>query len=83
MDDIYDEECRKVLLKDDVIGMTTNGVAKFQSLIKSIDPIIIICEEAGEILEAHILSALTPSTQHLILIGDHNQLRPNIATYFS
>jgi superfamily I DNA and/or RNA helicase len=32
-------------------------------------------------LEAHILSSLTPSTQHLILIGDHLQLRPHIATY--
>jgi superfamily I DNA and/or RNA helicase len=38
-------------------------------------------EEAGEVLEAHILSSLTPSTQHLILIGDHLQLRPHIATY--
>ncbi|PKC63904.1 hypothetical protein RhiirA1_396468 [Rhizophagus irregularis] len=37
--------------------------------------------QAGEVLEAHILSALTPSTQHLILIGDHNQLRPSVSTY--
>ncbi|CAB5368199.1 unnamed protein product [Rhizophagus irregularis] len=46
------------------------------------EPKIILCEEAGEVLEAHILSALTPSTQHLILIGDHNQLRPHIATHY-
>ncbi|CAB4384074.1 unnamed protein product [Rhizophagus irregularis] len=78
---IYDEGRRQVLLNSDVIGMTTNGAAKFQNLIRSIGPKIIICEEAGEVLEAHILSALTPSTQHLILIGDHNQLRPHIATY--
>ncbi|CAB4484431.1 unnamed protein product [Rhizophagus irregularis] len=81
MNDIYDEARRQVLLKSDVIGMTTNGAAKFQQLIRSIGPRIIICEEAGEVLEAHILSALTPSTQHLILIGDHKQLRPHIATY--
>ncbi|RIA80711.1 hypothetical protein C1645_866307 [Glomus cerebriforme] len=78
---IYNEGRRQVLLNSDVIGMTTNGAAKFQSLIRSIGPKIIVCEEAGEVLEAHILSALTPSTQHLILIGDHNQLRPHIATY--
>ncbi|PKC62485.1 P-loop containing nucleoside triphosphate hydrolase protein [Rhizophagus irregularis] len=78
---IYDEGRRQVLKSSDVIGMTTNGAAKFQILIRSIGPKIIICEEAGEVLEAHILSALTPSTQHLILIGDHNQLRPHIATY--
>ncbi|PKY55180.1 P-loop containing nucleoside triphosphate hydrolase protein [Rhizophagus irregularis] len=81
LDDINDEERREILLKSDVIGMTTNGAAKFQELIRSVDPKVIVCEEAGEVLEAHILSALTPSTQHLILIGDHNQLRPNVATF--
>ncbi|GBB94416.1 hypothetical protein RclHR1_02350015 [Rhizophagus clarus] len=81
VNNIYDEGRRQVLLRSDVIGMTTNGAAKFQNLIRSIGPRIIICEEAGEVLEAHILSALTQETQHLILIGDHNQLRPHIATY--
>jgi hypothetical protein len=81
IDNIYDQGRREALLKSDVIGMTTSGAAKYQNLIRSIRPKIIICEEAGEVLEAHILSALTESTQHLILIGDHNQLRPHIATY--
>ncbi|PKC62918.1 P-loop containing nucleoside triphosphate hydrolase protein, partial [Rhizophagus irregularis] len=81
LNNIYDIESRQILLESDVIGVTTNGAAKYQDLIRSIDPKIIICEEAGEVLEAHILSALTPSTQHLILIGDHNQLRPHISTF--
>ncbi|EXX71059.1 uncharacterized protein OCT59_017734 [Rhizophagus irregularis] len=81
INNLYEEGNRQILLSKDVIGMTTNGAAKFQELIRSINPKIIVCEEAGEVLEAHILSALTPSTQHLILIGDHNQLRPHIATY--
>ncbi|CAG8476927.1 30534_t:CDS:10 [Gigaspora margarita] len=72
---------KEILSDCDVIGMTTNGAAKFQTLISSIGPRIIICEEAGEVLEAHILSALTSKTQHMILIGDHNQLRPHCATY--
>ena len=38
-------------------------------------------EEAGEILEAHILTALTPSVKQLILIGDHRQLRPKVNNY--
>ncbi|CAG8694962.1 10547_t:CDS:2 [Funneliformis mosseae] len=78
---LYDEGRRQTLKNCDVIGMTTNGAAKFQNLIRSIGPKIIVCEEAGEVLEAHILSALTPATQHIILIGDPNQLRPRIATY--
>ncbi|CAG8526836.1 2633_t:CDS:10, partial [Gigaspora rosea] len=73
VEEIYNEGRRQILRDCDVIGMTTHGAAKFQNLIRSIGPRIIICEEAGEVLEAHILSALTPATQQLILIGDHNQ----------
>ncbi|CAG8553663.1 12049_t:CDS:10 [Funneliformis mosseae] len=81
IEDINDEGRREILENCQVIGLTTSGAAKYQSLIRSVAPRIIIVEEAGEVLEAHILSALTPSTQHLILIGDHLQLRPHIATY--
>ncbi|RGB25652.1 hypothetical protein C1646_771434 [Rhizophagus diaphanus] len=81
MNNIYDSGSRQILLESDVIGATTNEVARYQDLIRSIKPNIIICEEAGQILEAHVLGALTPSTQHLILIGDHNQLRPRISTF--
>jgi len=69
VENIHNERRKKILKECDVIGMTTNGAAKFQSLIRSIGTRVILCEEAGEVLEAHILSALTPSTQHLILIG--------------
>lgn len=34
-----------------------------------------------QVLEAHILAALSPATRHLILIGDHLQLRPSTAVY--
>ncbi|CAG8640251.1 1615_t:CDS:10 [Funneliformis mosseae] len=81
VENVQNERRKKILKECDVIGMTTHGTAKFQSLIRSIGPKVILCEEAGEVLEAHILSALTPSTQHLILIGDHKQLRPHVATY--
>ncbi|CAI2170001.1 16549_t:CDS:10 [Funneliformis geosporum] len=81
IEDINDEGRREILENCQVIGLTTSGAAKYQSLIRSVAPRIIVVEEAGEVLEAHILSSLTPSTQHLILIGDHLQLRPHIATY--
>ena len=38
-------------------------------------------EEAGEVFEAHILASLAPTTEHLILIGDHEQLRPKPQLY--
>ncbi|KAG0099265.1 hypothetical protein BGZ93_008398 [Podila epicladia] len=76
-----DEIRRGILRQCSVVGITTNGITKYQELIKQLAPKIIICQEAGEVLESHILSSLAPSTQHLILIGDHKQLRPQIATY--
>lgn len=40
-----------------------------------------LVEEAGQVLEAHVLGSLVPSVEHLILIGDPLQLRPNLANY--
>ncbi|CAO3565268.1 unnamed protein product [Mortierella alpina] len=77
----YDQVRLEILRTKSVIGMTTNGAAKSQGLFGALAPSIIICEEAGEVLESHILAALSPSTQHLILIGDHEQLRPQIECY--
>ena len=59
-----------------VIGMTTTGAAKYQHILHMLKPRIVIVEEAAEVLESHIVSALNAGTQQLILIGDHKQLRP-------
>jgi superfamily I DNA and/or RNA helicase len=48
---------------------------------QAIGPRIMLVEEAGQVLEAHILGALVPSIQHVILIGDPKQLRPTINNY--
>ena len=40
-----------------------------------------LVEEAGQVLEAHVLGSLVPSVQHLILIGDPLQLRPTLNNY--
>lgn len=51
--------------------MTTTGAAKYKALLKNVTSQIMIVEEAAEVLEAHITTALTKHTQQLILIGDH------------
>ena len=71
----------EVLRKAYVIGMTTTCAAKYRSILKEIRPRIVIVEEAAEVLEAHIIASLTPGCQHLILIGDHQQLRPTPAVH--
>jgi hypothetical protein len=40
-----------------------------------------LVEEAGQVLEAHILGSLVPSVEHLILIGDPLQLRPTLNNF--
>jgi len=79
--DVHDEVDRRVLATADVIGVTTSGLAKRISVLRHINAQVIVCEEAGEVLEAHLLSALIPSVEHLIQIGDHQQLRPQINNF--
>ena len=76
---------KEVLLQEDktilktarIVGMTTTAAARYQSIMQEIGPKIIIVEEAAEVLEAHVISTLSRACEHLILIGDHKQLRPN------
>ena len=72
---------RYALEAADIIGMTTTGAAKYQHILHLVKPRIVIVEEAAEVLESHIVSALNAGTQHLILIGDHKQLRPKPNEY--
>ncbi|XP_069588374.1 NFX1-type zinc finger-containing protein 1-like [Ranitomeya imitator] len=57
------------------------GAARCRKLVQNVQPKIMIVEEAAEVLEAHIITALNSNCQHLILIGDHQQLRPSTAVY--
>jgi len=64
----------------DIILMTTTGAAiRHKKLLKWKSKILLV-EEAAEVLESHIIASLTPHVEHLILLGDHQQLRPITAT---
>ena len=58
-----------------IIGCTTTGLSKYRGLLASVEPKIILIEEAAETLEAFVTAACMPSLEHLILVGDHEQLR--------
>ncbi|OJA18615.1 hypothetical protein AZE42_01788 [Rhizopogon vesiculosus] len=76
------EEVRRNLLrKIDIIGCTTTGAAKLATLLKSLGPRVLLVEEAGQVLEAHVLGSLVDSIEHLILIGDPLQLRPTLNNF--
>ncbi|XP_007548089.1 NFX1-type zinc finger-containing protein 1 isoform X1 [Poecilia formosa] len=81
MADVKRQENLHVLREATVIGMTTTGAAKFRKALQEVRPCLVIVEEAAEVLEAHTITTLSRACQHLILIGDHQQLRPS-ATVF-
>ena len=70
-----------VLKQAAIVGMTTTGAARNSELLAELHPRILFVEEAAEVLEAHILACLSQHVEHLILIGDHQQLRPSNAVY--
>ena len=69
--------CRRA----DVLGVTVTGAAKHRELLEFVKPSIVIVEEAGEILESHLMAGLPSSVRHLVMIGDHRQLRPTTANF--
>ncbi|XP_061894235.1 NFX1-type zinc finger-containing protein 1 isoform X1 [Entelurus aequoreus] len=75
------EQTRFILQRAKVIGMTTTGASKFRKVLQEVRPRVVIVEEAAEVLEAHIITTLSQACQHLILIGDHQQLRPTSTVY--
>lgn len=77
-DKVQREVDLRCLHEADVVGVTTTGLAKNLGLFQKLRSKVMLCEEAGEVLEAHTLTALLPSVEHAILIGDHLQLRPQI-----
>ena len=58
--------------------MTTTGAAINQQLLNELKAQVVFVEEAAEVLESNLLASLTPHVEHLILIGDHMQLKPKV-----
>ena len=69
--------CRKA----DIVGLTVTGAAKHRDMLEIFKPSIVMVEEAAEILESHLVAALPSSCRHLVMIGDHLQLRPSTANF--
>jgi hypothetical protein len=78
IESIWMEKDLKVIREKRIVGCTTTAAAKYVQALQAISPGVLLVEEAGEILESHILTALSPETKQVILIGDHKQLRPKV-----
>ena len=70
-----------IIKQNKIIAMTTTGCAKYSAILEENNFEVVIIEEAAEVIEPHIASLLTKNTKHLIMIGDHQQLRPKPYNY--
>lgn len=72
----WETDARLIMkLQTKVIGCTTTGLSKYRGLIASLRPRTLLVEEAAETVEGTVLAAMFESLQHLILVGDHQQLQ--------
>lgn len=78
---MLDEHKAEILRSKRIVACTTTGAAMYAELLQNAGPEVVLVEEAGEILESHVLTAMTPTTKQLILIGDHKQLRPRVNNF--
>lgn len=81
LDGLYSEDKVHILRSKRIIGCTTTAAAMYYKLITAGQIDVVMVEEAGEIQESHVLTAMTPSVRQLVQIGDHQQLRPKINNF--
>ena len=67
----FGESTVAILRQKRIIACTTTGAAIYAEAIKKVRPRFLLVEEAGEILESHVLTALSQNVDQMILIGDH------------
>ncbi|KAL4497975.1 hypothetical protein ABPG72_014832 [Tetrahymena utriculariae] len=81
----YKQEKKKfyteILKKNRIAGMTLTGSQMNMDSLRELQYQIIILEEAGQILETHLIPLLKPCLQQIIMIGDHQQLKPSVSNY--
>lgn len=73
------EKDAHIIASTKLVGVTTTGLGKYRSIIAAARPKIVLIEEAAEALEGPVAVACMPGVEHLILVGDHKQLRGHCA----
>ncbi|EGG25206.1 NF-X1-type zinc finger-containing protein [Cavenderia fasciculata] len=76
-----DKAYADALVKADVVAATTTGASRLKRVMDAIKSKVVIIEEAAEVLESHVISIIPQSIEHLIMIGDHEQLKPTNSVY--
>ncbi len=78
LDGMFNEKNAHIIKSKRIVGCTTTAAAMYVKELQAASPEALLVEEAGEILESHIITAPGSRTKQLILVGDHKQLRPKV-----
>jgi hypothetical protein len=79
--ELVDENKLDALKSAPLIGLTTTSASFHRTLLKKLKAPVYIIEEVGELLEAQVIASLHKDVEHLIMIGDEQQLRPKVSTF--
>lgn len=60
LDKCHQERDLRCLREAQIIGVTTSGLARNVEVLQRVHAKVMLCEEAGEVLEAHTLTAFLP-----------------------
>ncbi|CAK85699.1 unnamed protein product (macronuclear) [Paramecium tetraurelia] len=77
----YIDRDMKYIQTKRIVGATLSGCAKYAEKLSNLKFNILVVEEAGEVLESNLIAVLSQQINHLILIGDHQQLKPHLECY--
>lgn len=70
------DERRQLMHRAHILSMTTTRAAYIRPTLDKLQIKIVIVEEAARELEGFVLASIPRGAEHLILLGDHKQLRP-------
>eukprot|EP01080_Neovahlkampfia_damariscottae_P004533 gene4533-7910_t len=77
----HDQQTFEILRDCPIIGLTSSRAAVSRQLFQYLKAPVYIFEEAAELLECQMVACLHDSIQHMIMIGDEQQLRPKVNSY--
>lgn len=74
----HDNARRQILQDAQILAVTTNELAKHHELLHPIQAKVLVCDDASKFLESQTLTAMCPSTEHMVLIGDPEHPFPRL-----
>ena len=76
----YAREYRAIRDKK-MVFCTMTGCTIYHELVRMYQPTALVVEEAGEIPEPCIVSALLPTVKRVVMVGDHKQLPASLTSF--